>query len=172
LTVNNRCLKCTLQVWNGDIDTTDFAKIYWQDELRATVLRVFDVTVVHWADHPKERVNSVYDMMASEWEYEGGDFDMKKFGVWCCGCLKRERTKLRRYFDKVCKSRRDKAGPPNMAPEKWGTLVDIWTSPEGLAKSKRMKDTRSCVTDLSRCGRGGIAAIQSRVVSAQYLWIW
>jgi hypothetical protein len=104
-------------------------------------------------------------MMAREWEYENGKWDMKKFASWCCGCMKAERMKLRRYFDTQCLGRRDKPGPQDMAPEKWAKLVDQWTSPEGMAISKRMKNARSCVTNFSQAGRGGTPAVQSRAVS-------
>jgi hypothetical protein len=89
---------------------------------------------------------------------------MKKFRTWCTQSLRKERTSLKKIWIDKNKRSRTKPGPEDVDPMKWKKLVDYWTSPEGLARSERMKATRSCVTDLSRVGRGGVQAAERRAV--------
>ena len=128
------------------------------------ILKVYDVSIINFTQHPSQHVKTVYDMLEREWEYGEGDWDMKKFASECCKCLKRERTRLRNYWNTKCDQKRDVPGPTSLNSEVWSRLVGYWTSPAGLEVSKKMASHRKSVTDLTRVGRGGIAAKQQTMV--------
>lgn len=153
------------QIWNGALDSTDHTvRQYWLYNLRSFICKVYDVSIRNFADHPVVHQSTVFDMLARDWEYVEGDWDMKKFAQECCRCLKRERGRLRKYWNDKCQRKLDVPGPARISAEVWARLVGWYASPAGIEESKKMSGRRGHVVDLTRVGRGGIVAKQQTMV--------
>lgn len=158
-------LYCFWQTFDGDVDAMHHNKQFWKEDLKANVLKCFDIAIPDFAKQRKEIVDEVFKIMNTDWEYDSGFLSMKKFKQHCRAILKRERARLHEYWVKQCKEDRTKPGPMDLDPRKWSELVDYFLSPDSLAKSARMKKARSCVVDVSKYGRGGIVAAKKYHVS-------
>lgn len=145
----------SLQIYDNDVDDASPHKQYWLEELRANVLRCFDISEPNWSKQDPTVLPTVWAMMAAGWSYEGGDLSMKKFSSHCRSILKRERHKMHTYWQKKCKCDRGKPGPVHLDPAKWARLVDHFTSPTLVNKSAEMAAKRSRVQNTSQFGRGG-----------------
>jgi hypothetical protein len=157
------------QIWNGEIDPSDtFERQRWIADLRIAVLRNYNVSVRDKALHTPGAAKSAYDIVAASWEYVEGTWDMKKFERECIKCLKRERSKLSALFEAGGRDR-TMAGPDYIPSDQWKGVVNWWESPEGMEKREKMAKTRSKVTNLSRVGRGGIAAKQTSMVGTMLI---
>lgn len=143
-----------MQIFDNDVDTSDPNAQYWKEDLKPNVEKCFDISEPNFQNQQADIAQNVYDIMSADWEYQGGKLCMKKFKSHCRGILKRFRHKLHHYWRSVCQEDPNKPGPDYVNPLQWAKLVDYYTSPAMLNKSARMKKMRSCVTNMSRFGRG------------------
>lgn len=135
------------------------------EELRANVLRLYDVSEPDWTKQDPNVLNDVRKLMEVDWEYPDKQLvSEKKFITHCRTLLKRERHKLNAYWKDVCKRDRSKPGPQYVDPLKWAQLVDHFNSPALLARSAVMKARRAEVVNKDHFGRGGAARAEKRLV--------
>jgi hypothetical protein len=144
-----------MQIFDGDVDTSHPNKQYWKEDLKANVVKCFDISVLDFAKQNPTIVEEVFSIMKTDWQYEGGSLSRKKFKQHFRAILKREWALLHDFWLKQCKQDRTKPGPLDVEPVKWSKMVDYFVSPDSLAKSARMKKARSCVVDHSKYGQGG-----------------
>lgn len=135
------------------------------EELRANVLRLYDVSEPDWTKQDPELIKDVRKLMDVDWDYsDQQSVSDKKLISHCRTLLKRERHKLHTYWKNVCKRDRSKRGPNSIDPLKWARLVDHFDSPALLAKSAVMKARRAEVVNKDNFGRGGAAGAEKRLV--------
>lgn len=137
------------------------------EELRANVLRCFDISEPDWTKQCPTIVGTVMGMMQADWCYVDGEISHKKFSSHCRTLLKRERHKLHTYWNKVCGCDRSKPGPVHLDPKKWAKLVDHFTSPALLEKSAIMSARRAEVKRTGTFGRGGAVGAAKRLVRSE-----
>ena len=135
------------------------------EELRANVMRLFDVSEPDWTKQDPNVINDVRKLMEVDWEYPDNAFMLdKKFISHCRTLLKRESHKLHTYWKDVCKRDRSKPGPKHVDPLKWARLADHFDSRALLAKSAVMKARRAEVVNKDHFGRGGAVGAEKRLV--------
>jgi hypothetical protein len=111
---------------------------------------ILDFGILEIKKQPTANLDKIYAKMNEDFTYSPSPLN-KDFTNKCI----RERVRdLRSEWKKKWEANR--VYKPIYCPEAaWKTLIEYWSSPEGMAEAERMKKARAAVKNPSHVGRGG-----------------